>query len=106
MDNKIYVGGDLKFIVEPEADGFDKDRDEWEVTISRGSVEHTFSKSELAMETVDQKNNYYVCFSTEEFGAGQYYITVTTHTPDEDFDDGFRDEPMQYALCKVEKLKK
>ena len=101
-----YIGSDLKYIVEPTADGFDKDRDDWEVTISRGAIERTFSKSELAMETVDSKHNYYVCFSTEDFGVGQYYITVTTHTPDEDFDDGFREDVQQYPLIKVIKKKK
>ena len=101
-----YIGTDLKFLVEPTADGFDKDRDEWEVTISRGDKKYTFSKSELSVETVDNKNYYYVCFSTEDFGVGQYYITVTTHTPDEDFEDGFRDDIQQYPLIKVEKTKK
>lgn len=98
-----YIGTDLKFLVEPSTSGFDKMRDEFEVTITRGSVEKTFSKSELAM---DEQNNFYVCFSTEEFGAGQYYITITTHTPDEDFDDGFRDDIQQYPLINVLKPKK
>ena len=98
-----YIGTDLKFIVEPSAPGFDKVRDEFEVKISRGDTSRTFSKSELV---VDEQNNYYVCFSTEEFGLGQYYITIFTHTPDEDFEDGFRDEIWQGVLCKIEKLKK
>lgn len=98
-----YIGSDLKFIVEPQADGFDKTTDEFEVTITRGSVARTFTKSELVM---DEENNYYVCFSTEEFGAGQYYITITTHTPDDDFDDGFRTDVQQYPLIKILKPKK
>lgn len=98
-----YIGSDLKFLVEPTASGFDKTRDEFEVTITRGSVEKTFYKSELAM---DEQNNFYVCFSTDDFGAGQYYITVTTHTPDDDFDDGFREDVVQYPLIKIEKRKK
>lgn len=97
-----YIGTDLKFLVEPTADGFNKVRDEWEVTISRGQNERTFSKSELAK---DEQDNFYVCFSTDYFGVGQYYITVTTHTPDEDFEDGFRDDIQQYPLCKIEKQK-
>lgn len=103
MAESIHIGSDLKFLVEPTADGFNKNRDEWEVIISRGSTERTFSKSELA---VDEHDNYYVCFSTEVFGYGQYYITFITHTPDEDFEDGFREDIVQYPLCKVEKLKK
>ena len=36
-----YIGTDLKFLVEPSTSGFDKTRDEFEVTITRGSVEKT-----------------------------------------------------------------
>ena len=98
-----YIGTDLKFLVEPSAAGFVKTRDEFEVVITRGSVEKKFYKSELA---VDEQDNYYVCFSSEEFGAGQYYITIITHTPDEDFDDGFREDVKQYPLVNIQKTKK
>lgn len=98
-----YIGTDLKFLVEPSASGFDKARDEFEVTISRGQTERTFSKSELS---VDRDGNYYVCFSTDDFGTGQYYITIITHTPDDDFDDGYRDEIYQQPLVNVKKKKK
>jgi len=101
--DKAYIGSDLKFLVEPSAAGFDKLRDDWEVTVSRGSKTQTWTKAELV---VDEENNYYVCFSTVDFGPGQYYITVATHTPDEDFEDGMRDEKVQYPLCVVERLKK
>ena len=103
MANEDYYGSDLKFLVEPSASGFLKARDEFEVTISRGNIERTWDKSELS---VDVEGNYYVCFSTNDFGAGQYYITIVTHTPDDDFDDGFRDEIWQMPLLTVKKPKK
>lgn len=103
MANEDYYGSDLKFLVEPSASGFVKERDNFDVTISRGNIERTWEKSELSM---DVEGNYYVCFSTEDFGAGQYYMTVVTHTPDDDFDDGFRDEIDQIALINVKKPKK
>lgn len=103
MKNEDYYGTDLKFLVEPSASGFLKGRDDFEVTISRGSTERTWSKSELV---VDLDGNYYVCFSTNDFGNGQYYITVTTHTPDDDFEDGYRDEIWQAPLIEIKKPRK
>lgn len=98
-----YFGDDLKFLVEPSATGFDITRDEFYVTVSRGSKEHTWEKSELS---IDSSGNYYVCFSTTEFGYGLYYMTITTRTPDDDFDDGFRDEIFQLELIDIKKPKK
>lgn len=83
MSEESYYGDDLKWLVEPSASGFMKERDDFDVTVSRSSVERTWSKSELS---VDTDGNYYVCFSTLDFGPGQYYMTITTHTPDNDFD--------------------
>lgn len=102
MAELTYIGSDLKFLVEPTATGFDKDQHDWEVTISRGKDSRTWDKSELA---TDGEGNYYVCFSTNDFGTGQYMITVTTHTPDDDFDDGIRTDVNQYPLINIQKLK-
>lgn len=103
MSEESYYGDDLKWLVEPSASGFMKERDDFDVTVSRGSAERTWSKSELS---VDADGNYYVCFSTLDFGPGQYYMTITTHTPDDDFDDGYRDEIFQLPLVNVKKPKK
>jgi len=104
VTNYDFLGNDLKFIIEPESFGFDKDEDEFEVTISRGSAhERTFKKEELVR---DDEGNYYVCFNTEDFGTGKYMITVTAHIPDEDFDDGYRDEITQLELINIKKPRK
>ena len=99
-----YVGSDLKFLVEPSATGFDKEEDDWEVIISRGSgKELVFNKEDLAK---DGEGNFYVCFSTEGLGSGQYMITVIAHVPDNDFEDGFREEVENLALINIKKVKK
>ena len=99
-----YVGTDLKFLVEPTATGFDKEEDDWEVIISRGNgKELHFDRDDLAK---DDEGNFYVCFSTSEFGSGLYMITVIAHVPDNDFEDGFREEVENIALINIKKTKK
>ena len=101
--DKDYVGSDLKFLIDVTSTGFDKERDEFEVTVSRGQREKTFHKDELV---VDEHGDYYLCFSTNDFGPGLYRLTVTTHVPDDDFDDGIRDEVTQLELVQVKMPKK
>lgn len=100
--NNEPLGIDLKYLVNPTATGFDKNRDEWEVDITNGKAVLHFDKSDLIVE----QGNYYVCFSTKDLGVGQYYITVTAHIPDSDFDDNFREEMWQAPLIPIVKPKK
>lgn len=101
---KDFVGTDLKFLVEPSATGFDKETDDWEVIVSRGKGrELHFDRDDLAK---DGQGNFYVCFSTEAFGSGLYMITVIAHVPDDDFEDGYRDEVENFALINIGKIKK
>lgn len=102
--DRDYIGTDLKFIIDVRASGFDKTVDEFEVIVSRGSgKEQKFTKDELAQ---DDEGNYYLCFSTEDFGTGLYMLTVIAHVPDDDFEDGFREEVTQMELVNIKKLRK
>ena len=101
--NSDYIGNDMKFIVNPTATGFDKTTDDWEVTLSRGRVERTWTRDQLV---VDEENNFYLCFNTDDFGPGLYMLTITVHVPDTDFDDGYREEVTQLPLINVNRLKK
>lgn len=99
-----FVGTDLKFLVEPSASGFDKEEDDWEVIVSKGKgKEFHFDRDDLAK---DDQGNFYVCFSTEVYGSGKYMITVIAHIPDNDFEDGYREEVENAALINVKKIKK
>lgn len=100
--NNDLLGNDLKFLIDPSATGFDKFRDEWEVDVTNGKAVLHFDKTELIVEQGD----FYVCFSSEALGQGQYYITVTAHIPDTDFDDNSREEVWQAPLINIQKPKK
>lgn len=107
--DSAFYGTEAKFLLEITSPGFDMDRDEFEVELKRGSVTKTFAKSDLVVETytdtVDgnpvEKNNYYVCFDTREFGKGIMTAIVTAHVPDNDFPDGIRDEVDKFDFFNV-----
>lgn len=95
---KVYIGTDVKFIVEPTSPGFDKTQDDFEVLLKRGKITKKFTKSDMI---VDEDDNYYICFSTTEFGKGLVQAIITAHVPDDDFEDGFREEVDKIDLIDI-----
>ena len=93
-----YLGTKLKFLVEITAEGFSMVDNDFTVTLKRGSVTKTFTKSELVQ---DDEDNFYVCFDSSEFGRGLITATITAYVPDEDFDDGIRTEVQKFDLVNV-----
>ncbi len=100
MNDKTYLGTELKYKVTMTATGFDMDTDDWEVTIVRGATKRTFTKSEC----VQGQDGWFVCFDTKDFGAGNYYAIMTAFVPDADFDDGYRKEVKKFELLSVESV--
>lgn len=105
MDNGIYIGTEVKYLVNIEADGFVMDRDDFEITLRRGTKERTFAKSELVREESVEEGQtvvrFYLCFDTQEFGAGTLTCIVRAYVPDSDFPDGLRTEVTKFALMNV-----
>lgn len=105
----VYIGTELKFLIDIEADNFSMHDDDFTVEIARGPKHLFFRKEDLVeeeyTETVDNaevtKYHYYVCFDTANLGYGDVYAIVTAYVPDMDFDDGLRTEVYKVALGKL-----
>lgn len=94
----MYVGADLKFLVELTAPGFDMDDDDFTIELKGRSASKTFSKEDLV---TDGEGNWYCCFNSTAFGAGVIQVVITAYVPDDDFEDGYRTEINKYNLINV-----
>lgn len=101
VNDKIFVGTELKFKVDIQAAGFSMDHDNFTVLIRRRNQEKFFRKEDLVN---DGEGGYYVCFDTSEFGPGLISAVVTAYVPDSDFSDGFRTEVISMDLVLVNKI--
>ena len=112
IDDSAFKGTKRKFLVEISSPGFDMERDEFEVALTRGSIQRVFHKSDMIREVYTvvedggevEKTNFYLCFDTQDFGNGVLVATVVAHVPDGDFADGIRDEVEQFALMNVKNV--
>jgi hypothetical protein len=113
IDDSAFSGTERKFLVEMISPGFDMERDEFEVVLTRGMTQRVFHKSDMIEEeyTVTENNvevtkkNYYLCFDTMDFGSGVIVATLIAHVPDSDFPDGIRDEVEEFDLLLVKNPK-
>lgn len=94
----VFLGTELKFKIDIEAQGFSMTDNDFTVEIVRGSKRKMFAKSDLVN---DGEGNYYVCFDTAEFGAGSIYAIVTAFVPDSDFPDMLRTEVQEVNLLTI-----
>lgn len=101
INDKIFIGTELKFKVDIEAEGFSMDNDDFNIVIQRRNVKKTFNKEDLVN---DGEGNYYVCFDTAEFGVGTISAIVTAYVPDTDFPDGLRTEVYAMDLVNIRKV--
>lgn len=97
MNDFVYLGTKLKYLVTIQSSGFSMDRDDFDITLKRGGVSRTFAKSELVSDGED----YYLVFDTTDFGAGALEASVTARVPDEDFPDGIRTEVHKFRLTTI-----
>lgn len=93
-----YLGTELKFLVEIEAEDFDMDLDDFEVEIIRGSKTLHFGKEDMFK---DDENNWYVCFDTQDLKTGKISARIIAYVPDADFPDGTRTEVQRLDLITV-----
>ena len=113
IDDSAFSGTERKFLVEINSPGFDIGRDEFEVVLTRGTIQRVFHKSDMIRETYTvvedgvevEKTNFYLCFDTQDFGNGIIVATVVAHVPDADFADGIRDEVDEFDLLLVKNVK-
>lgn len=98
MSEGVFIGTDLKFLIEITSPGFEMTENEFTVEIRSNKHSRVFPKSELIQ---DEENKFYVCFNTSEFGTGVIEMIVTALVPDIDFDDGIRSEVYKMDLLTI-----
>lgn len=102
MADQFYMGTDLKVLVEMEAPGFSMADDDWEVSLKSGSkVLVTFTKDQCA---VDEDGKYYICVRSDVLRRGSIDIVFHAHVPDDDWDDGIRNETDKQNFAKILKI--
>lgn len=98
LDN-YYIGTELKFRLEIQAEGFDMDDDDFTVTLICGQKKKVYAKGDLVQ---DEQNNWYILINTNEFRDGTLRMVVKAEVPDLDFsDDSKRTEVAVVDLCKL-----
>jgi len=102
MADSIYLGTDLKVLIEMEAPGFSMEDDDWEVLLkSGGKTLKTFPKDECIE---DEEGKFYICVRATDLKTGTIDIVFHALVPDEDWDDGIRNEVDKKVLAQIIKV--
>lgn len=96
MDNgRFYVGEDLKFQVTLTAEGFDQDRDRYEMEFRCGSHVQTYTQNDVVKGA---DGSHYLLIPTSSLAPGMMRMIITVYVPDADFASGFRKEVESVSL--------
>lgn len=96
-----YDGSDLKILVELTASGFDMFRDDWSVGIKCGNkIVKTIPKS----EAIQHEDGWFVTVRADDLRPGKIEVVGYAQIPDEDFDDGIRNEVDKDDLLTYSKV--
>lgn len=108
MKEQLFIPTQAKYRIEIESPGFDMARDNFKVTLKRGTVTKEFRKSDLIEKEEivagEKKHQFYLCFDTEELGPGDIIVIVEAHIPDKDFTGGIRKEVDRFRLINAQSL--
>lgn len=100
MEEKYYIGTDLKFLINIEAEGFSMDSDDYEIELRCNSRSVTVHKEDI----VEDGEDHYLCVDSTQFGSGMLQMVVYAYVPDEHFlDDHTRTEIAVVNLCELRK---
>lgn len=100
IQDEAFLGTEKKYLIEIQSDGFDMERDDFEVSIKRGTNILVIKKEDMVQ---DDDGNFYVTFDTAALGGGKVTMTVTAYVPDADFEDGLRTEVVKFEFLKIKK---
>ena len=95
----IYVGTDLKFAIDIQCEGFDMREDDFHIVLKNIVRTLEIDKGDLVYD--DEEDTWYLCFNSEDIGAGDIIMVVYAEVPDTDFADG-RTEVYKCTLCRIE----
>ena len=90
MEEKYYIGTDLKFALDisVEGGGFDQASGNYDIDIYCGSKHLHFDQSDI----VQDGDDFFLCIPTKELRAGIMKMVVTAYVEDDDFPEGVRRE--------------
>lgn len=98
----IYVGTELKYLVDVSAEGLSFDEIKMAFDIVCGKVTIHKEKSDLIIDDQDQ---VYLTIDTAMFPkGGDLYVIATISVPDADYPDGYRTEVHKDKLLTINKL--
>lgn len=92
-----YLGTELKYLLQIEADNFSMDEDNFEVDIYCGIKSIHFNKSDMD----PGEDGWYVTIDTKDLCIGKIFAKVTAYVPDSDFPDGLRKEVEKIELIPI-----
>lgn len=98
MNDTFYIGTDLKFLLDIQAEGFSMTDDDFSVTLTCANKSVELQKEDIA---TDGDGNYYLLVDTTQFGNGTLVATVKASVPDDDFPSGIRHEVAVIGLCII-----
>lgn len=108
QQDSAFIGTEVKYLVDIQADGFDMGRDDFNITLKLGSKSRTFEKADLVDDIVDEggilKHTYYLVFDSAEFGTGTLVAIVRAYVPDTDYPDNIRTEVDRFELMVIKKV--
>lgn len=96
-----YKGGDYKFSIDIKVSGFSMERDDFTIVLINGKKKLTLHKRDLVRS---ESGVWYICFSSDDIGAGDVTIVVYAHVPDDDFKDGIRTEIFKDNFCHIDNI--
>lgn len=99
---QVFIGTELKYLVEITATGFSMEDDDFHIVVSVGNKKATYNKTDLL---VDEEDNYYLAIDTSLFKKGDLYATLYAYVPDDDFPDGLRTEVNVQKLTTLKQIK-
>lgn len=99
MEEKYWIGTDLKFAITITADGFSMDDDDYEITVGNGSKQVVVEKAKIVNGA---NGEHLLLLDTTQFPSGTIHIVVSAKVRDNDFDTGVRREVWAKDLCLIQ----
>ena len=101
MLKEFFIGTDLKFRFEIEAEGFDITSDKYSLFLTQGD-----DVTKVPPENIvdDGEGNYYLLVDTKTLKKGNLGLIVTVFIPDDDFKSGVRKEITKVSLCNIKEI--
>lgn len=101
MEDKYYLGSDLKFKIDITASGFDQDTDEYTIDLYSGNQKISYTDKDI----VTQDDNHYLLVNTDRLRPGPIKLVITAFVPDKDFESGVRREVEVKTIGYIKSIK-